>query len=115
MVSFEKFLEKRSFGLQDVIEGHIPNIWEDEQTLQEFEAENPLSIRTKDLGEWVWQNILEQNKENVGWQNLLDYKKEGYHTILQFAVFVSENEDLVWEIAFSCLGAVEIKKRLELL
>lgn len=102
-------MKKKTFGLNDVInEGDVPEDWE-EQSLEDFMAENPDAIKVKDLGEWAW---------NEAKPSMIEHIENSKPKVLELADFLPPDEigefglDYI-DLAIACLGEAEIKKRIK--
>ncbi len=69
------------------------------------------AVLTKDLGEWAWNNcysIVEEYKEFFEEEPTVEKIEKTLET-----EDVPHNDIQIWDIAVSCLGEKEIKKRLK--
>ena len=73
-----------------------------------------VSIQTKDLGEWAWNEIYPAWKTEISRRyGTWEYSFSEFANWISISVTMHIVVREYWKIAVACLGEKEIKKRLE--
>ena len=115
MSDLKKFLEREGFSIVDVLEGQIPDKWE-ELPRDVFMASNPIAIMKKDLGSFFWGELIEFYKKIKYTNKEIGYIVEIYLETKNMELIkdLPQNTDrLLIKYLLACLGESKVKELIK--